>query len=231
MVTAEPIHMNTGAQLTMIIDEKLLTLVQWLSPSYPIGSFAWSHGLESAIADGWVKTPADLAEWLTDLVTHGALRSDAILVSLAYRCNYVEALEALNAVARAFAASKERIEEAALQGAAFAKLSRDVWGLDLPDLLLPLAVGSAAKKMRLEQGALISVYCHGVLSNLILAAQRLAPVGQSDGQRVLADMAAQCTILAGVAVDAELEDIYSNCFLSDIASMRHETLHTRLFRS
>ena len=223
--------MTTGIRRIMTTDPKLLTLVQWLSPAYPIGSFAWSHGIEAAIAKGWIKNGDDLKNWLSDLIQQGSIRSDAILISLAYGTSGLEALMDLNATARALAASKERIKEAERQGAAFAKTTREVWKLNLPDLMLPIALGYAAQQQDLDEASLISIYAHSVLSNLVSAAQRLMALGQTEAQGILCALSPLCADLSNDVAHADIDDIYSNCFMSDIASMVHETQQPRLFQS
>jgi len=231
MVTAAHTATTTDIRPIMTTDPKLLTLVQWLSPAYPIGSFAWSHGIEAAIARGWIKNGDDLKDWLIDLIQHGSIRSDAILISLAYGTTDLAALIDLNATARALAASKERIKEAERQGAAFAKTTRDVWKLNLPDLMLPVALGFAAQQQDLDEASLISIYAHSVLSNLVSAAQRLMALGQTEAQSILSTLSPLCAALPQNVAHADSDDIYSNCFLSDIASMTHETQQPRLFQS
>jgi len=222
---------NTGIPRNMTTDPKLLTLVHWLSPSYPIGSFAWSHGIEAAIAQGWIEDDQSLKEWLTDLVKQGSIRNDAILISLAYGSTELSAVRDLNASARALAASKERIREAERQGAAFAKTTREVWKLNLPDLMLPVALGYAAQMQDLDEPSLIAIYAQSVLSNLVSAAQRLMALGQTSAQTILADLTPLCAELSQDVAHSDFDDIYSNCFLSDVAAMVHETQQPRLFQS
>jgi len=231
MATVARIVMNMGIQRIMTTDPKLLTLVHWLSPSYPIGSFAWSHGIEAAIAQGWIEDDQSLKEWLTDLVQQGSIRNDAILISLAYGTTDYDTVRNLNATARALAASKERIREAERQGAAFAKTTREVWKLNLPDLMLPVALGYAARLQDLDGQSLTAIYAQSVLSNLVLAAQRLMALGQTSAQTILLELTPLCAELSQDVAHSDLDDIYSNCFLSDVASMVHETQQPRLFQS
>lgn len=216
---------------TTAINPGLLTLAQWLSPAYPLGAFAYSHGVESAIRAGWIATAADLEGWLSDLMQDGSGRSDAILLSLAFRAETVAELLEIDARARAFAPAAERLREGERQGVAFARTTAAVWGLDLPPLLLPLAVGRAARLMALDPGATTALYLQSFLSNLTSAAVRLVPLGQTEGQQVLANLAPLCSRIAAEAASATWEDVYSNAFLSDIAAMTHETLTPRLFQS
>jgi len=123
------------------------------------------------------------------------------------------------------------LEIMAQSGTAFAEVTNAVWGFDLPPLMLPVAVGTAARRAGLEVEPVLLMYLHGFLSNLVAAAQRLAPIGQTGGQRVLAALHPACADVVRATRDADETDIYSTAFLSDVAAMRHETLDTRIFQS
>lgn len=221
--------MATARTITIMpTDIRLLTLAQWLSPSFPIGAFAYSHGLEWAVQAGLVRDANDLQDWLSDLLIFGSGRADAIWV---WQAMAGGDLTALDGQARAFAASAERLREASRQGAAFAATANAVWKLDVPTVVLPLAVGAAARQMGMHGADTVALYAHAFASNLTAAAIRLVPLGQTEGQRVLAALTPICAHLADQTQGAGPDDIYSNCFLSDIAAMRHETQDTRLFQS
>jgi urease accessory protein len=215
----------------MPIDPGLLTLSQWLSPSYPVGGFAYSHGLETAMAQGAVHDGDSLRLWLEDVLDHGSGRADALFLRRAYCAEAPQDILRLDAQARAFACSGERQREAERQGAAFVRTTNAVWGLDLPDVVLPVAVGRAAALMDIDGHAATSLYLQGFASNLILAAVRLIPLGQTVGQSVLAALGPLCQRVAHETTEAEADNPYSNAFLSDIASLIHETQQPRLFQS
>ena len=217
------IRMNI-TRTTMPIDARLLTLTQWLSPSYPVGAFSYSHGLEAAVAQGWVSDAGGLADWLTDVLEQGSGRVDAIWIWKAFHGDAGK----VDTLARAFQPSFERLRESERQGAAFARVTREVWGLDLPDMLLPVALGRAARMTEMDAGEVAALYLHGFAGNLVQVAQRLMPLGQTAGQAVLASLTPVCQCVAGAAEGAEP---WSNAFLSDIAAMQHETLEPRLFQS
>ena len=209
----------------MSTNTDFLPLAQWLSPAFPIGAFAYSHGVETAIRDMAVTDAASLETWLGDVLTQGSGRADAVFLAAARRGVDV------NDLARAFAASSERLRESERQGAAFAGTVRAVWGLDLPDLLYPVAVGTAAALKGLDPETTAALYLQSFVSNLVSAAVRLVPLGQTDGQRVLAALSPLCHTVAAEALTADPEDLWSNGWASDIATMRHETLEPRLFQS
>lgn len=214
----------------MTIERDLLTLTQWLSPSYPLGSFAYSHGLESAVAAAWVTDAASLQGWLEDIVIRGSGRSDAVFLRLAHAAGPQE-LAGLAAQARAFAPSRERLREAERQGAAFARTTADIWKIDLPEGVFVVVLGRAVRLLGLDVDLAVSLYLQGFVGNLVSVAQRLIGLGQTDGQRVLAALQGPCMHTARDTRGADLDAVYSNAFLSDIAAMKHETLDTRLFQS
>lgn len=213
---------------TMPIDARLLTLTQWLSPAYPVGAFAFSHGLEAAVAEGRVTEAASLAAWLRDILEEGSGRTDAILIGLAAAAGDITTVEAL---ARAWQPSAERLREAERQGAAFARVTAEVWALDLPPLLLPVALGRAARLQGLDTEAVTALYLQAFAGNLVSAAQRLMGLGQTVAQAVLAGLAPLCLMVARQARGQGAGDLWSNAFASDIASMRHEVQEPRLFQS
>lgn len=221
--------MTTITPITMPIDPRLLTLVQWLSPAYPVGAFAYSHGLETAVARGWVHDGVSLRHWVSDVLSQGSGRNDAIFLSLAARG--ADPVADLDATARAWQPSAERLREADRQGAAFARVTAEVWGLDLPPMLLPVSLGAAARQTGMDPVQVAALYLHAFTGNLVSAGQRLMALGQTEAQSVLAALAPTCLQVADTTRDATADDLWSNAFLSDIASMQHETLEPRLFQS
>ncbi|MGJ8588416.1 MAG: urease accessory protein UreF [Yoonia sp.] len=215
----------------MTTNRDILTLAQWLSPAFPVGAFAYSHGLEAAVQAGWVASGGDLAEWLEDVISNGSGRNDCILLRAAYLAEGSEALAEVNAMARAVAASSERQLEQVLQGAAFCKTIGAIWGGEGIELLYPVAVGAAAATLRIDVRLTAAMYLHAITSNLISAAQRLMPLGQTEGQTVLYALAPLCQETAQSAMTLTCDDLQSTAFLSDIAAMRHETQQPRIFRS
>ena len=205
-----------------------LTLMQWLSPAFPVGAFAYSHGLEQVIADGAVADAQDLQDWLEAVLEHGSGQADAVLLAVAHQ---TEDPARVDAAARAFAASAERLQETTLQGAAFCDTVRAVWALELDGLTYPVAVGAAARAMGIPLAQTLSLYLHAFASNLVSVAQRAMPLGQTDGQRVLATLAPVIQRTAHAAATATLDDLTSSSFAADIAAMRHETLQPRIFRT
>jgi urease accessory protein len=214
----------------------LLRLMTLLSPSFPIGGFAYSHGLEQAAADGWVSDADGLGNWLSQLLRSGSAWNDAVVLAEAHRCaGAPEALRSVAELAEALAGSRERHMESQNLGAAFitAVVSG---GLDAPAALgdtaaYPVAVGAAAAAQGLGCAETASAFLHAFASNQIQCAIRLGILGQAGGVRLLASLEADIGDIAVRAAASTMDDLGSNTIAAEIASMRHETLYSRIFRT
>lgn len=207
----------------------LLSLVQWLSPAFPTGAFAYSHGLEWAISQGEVADAASLSQWLHNTLRFGAGGQDAVLL---YHALLPEAdHSALDDLARAMAPSAERLRETLEQGTALARTVSALMGEPLPPRALPVALGQAAQTLNLEPQQIIEFYLHSFASNLVSVAVRFVPLGQTTGQQVLAALHPTLRDVAALACATSLEDIGSSAILGDIAAMRHETMDVRIYRT
>lgn len=227
--------MATGAPTAMTTEARtatgLVTLTQWLSPGFPVGAFSYSHGLEWMVDSGSVTDGPTFKAMLSDILEHGAGRNDAIFLCAAYHASDTDDLHQIDEIARALAPSAERDMETALQGAAFGATVGEIWPVSCQNMTYPVAVGAAAKAMALPLHDTTLLYLHGFAANLTSAAIRLVPLGQTEGQSVLAALAPLCVTLADQAQNTTLGDLGGCSFLADIASMKHETQYTRLFRS
>ncbi len=228
--------MVTGARIPTIMGTPrmttttdILTLSQLLSPTFPVGAFAYSHGLETAISDGTITSAATLEAWLIDLIEYGGARSDAVFVNLAYTADGTTAK--IDETARAFSPSAERLRETDLQGAAFCETVHELWGLNIDRLCYPVAVGHTARLLSLDIELTTALYLQGFVGNLCAAAMRLVPLGQISGQKTQTALKAHCCAQAAALVAATLDDVHSCTWMSDIAAMRHETHHSRIFRT
>ena len=207
----------------------LLTLVQWLSPAFPTGGYAFSHGMEQVITDGTIRSGADLEAWLSAVLRFGAGRQDAILLACALRRDAAHAK--LAAYGAALAASAERYSETCDQGAALARAVSAVTGREIAAGPLPVVLGQAAQGLEIAAEQVIALYLHAFASNLVSAAVRFVPLGQNEGQRVLAALHGVIAGLAAETVSASLDDISSAAFGADLAAMRHETMDVRIFKT
>jgi len=187
----------------------MLPLFVWLSPAFPVGAYAYSHGLEWATEAGDVRDAATLAAWLDDLADHGAPRLDVTLFAAAWRAAADSvALADINALAIALAGSQERRLETTAQGTAFVTAARAAWPC-------PALEGLA--------GEAVAIPCP--------AAIRLSVVGQTDGQKLIAALTPRLAAMAAQALREDPESFGACAFRSEIAAMKHETQYSRLFRS
>jgi urease accessory protein len=220
-----------------------LPLMVWLSPSFPVGAFAYSHGLEWAFECGDLHDAETLRDWLAALVEHGSLHNDLILFAAAHRAVLSSAPIALAEVAElalALANSAERRLETVTQGNAFVTAGRAAWPCEAfatlasawdGDVAYPVAVAVASAGHDIPLRAALEAYGLGFVANLVSASVRLGIIGQTDGQKLTAGL---MPVLQGAATQADgatLDDLGGCTLRSDLASLRHETQYSRLFRS
>jgi len=214
----------------------LQRLLTWLSPAFPVGTFAWSQGLETAIADGRVGDAATLKDWIAGSLAHGGLKTDAILLAHAWKDNAdTSALQDLADLGLALTAASERHLETSLTGEAFAIAAR-AWPSDVFARLpqpcpYPVAVGAIAGAQQIGLAETLVGYLTASVHAQVSVAVRLVPLGQTAGLQVMAGLEAAVAALAGTAATAALDDIGGIAYAADIAQMRHETIGPRVFRS
>jgi urease accessory protein len=215
----------------------------WLSPAYPIGAFSYSSGIEWAVEAGDIKDAATLKDWLEAMLSDGGGFCDAVFFVHAHRATRSAddpALRAVAELAAAFVPSKERFLETTAQGRALLEATRAAWPCAALDrferawngpIALPVAVGVACAGHGIACDSALPAFLHALTANWISAGVRLIPLGQTDGQRVLAALEQAVAATAARAYETALDDIGSAALRADLASMRHETQYTRLFRS
>jgi len=217
----------------------LLRLLAWLSPAFPTGGFAYSHGLEWAVDTRDIRDGETLFGWTDALLRHGSGHNDAILLRHAHAAaGDIETLANLAELGRATSATSERRTESIGQGNAFARAA-SAWNTTLfpkliaraGDLPYPVAVGALGGVSGIDAQNLCIAYLHNFAANLISAAVRLIPLGQTTGLAVLARLEDSLTDVARTTAAATLDDLGGFAFRADIAAARHETQATRLFRS
>ncbi|MEN3951770.1 urease accessory protein UreF [Iodidimonas sp. SYSU 1G8] len=270
----------------------LLRLQAWLSPSFPIGGFSYSHGLEQAAQWGWVHDRDTLIDWLETDLRHGAGRTDAILLAAAYRAtlslsvipahagtqagqglalsaaqsrtNFLseqpvptepceelgprvrgddEGILEVAELAAALRGTAELALESTMQGISFLSTLRKAWphpALDRLHRLLaesdiaptfPVVVGAACAAHGVPLPLALQFTLHAIVANYVSASLRLMKMGQTDGQHAIAALEDAVMETAAEALAASLEDIGSASLSIDVASMRHETQYSRIFRS
>ena len=215
-----------------------LALFAWLSPTYPVGAYAYSHGLEHAVEQGAVHDGATLEAWIAALLIHGSGRNDSIVFAAAHRAE--DDLPAIAELAVALAASRERRLETLQQGAAFLAATRAAWPCETlerraaligADTAYPVCFALAAAAHHMPLRPALDGFLAAFASNLVSGAVRMSVVGQTEGQRIVARLAPIASSLAAQAQNATLDDLGGCAFRADLASFHHETQNARLFRS
>lgn len=219
--------MTTAMAICIFMPQSVdrLILAQWLSPAFPVGSYAYSQGIEQAITDGTVTHAASLMDWITATLTHGSARIDAVLLAHARREDGLEDL------AYAYAGSAERCMEMREQGAAFGQIIAGMTGTKPLPLPYALAVGHATRKLDLPTEEVLALFLHSVATQLVLVGVRFIPLGAGEGQKLLGQLAPLIATLASQFATEPLAALSSATLGADIAAMRHETLEVRIYRS
>ncbi len=214
----------------------LLRLMTLMSPSFPVGAFAYSSGLEQAVSDGLVMNDATLNNWLRAIVAYGAIWNDCVLVAETYRRFGVgEPILEIAILAEALAGSKERWHEQSNLGGAFIDAVR-ASGLELPlsigeKVAYPVAIGAVSAAQGLDCESALIAFVHAFVSNQIQCAIRLGVLGQNGGVALLSRFESLILETAHRANVSTLDDLGASTLMADISSMRHETLYSRIFRS
>ena len=213
---------------------QLQRLLTFLSPAFPVGAFAWSAGLETAIAEQTLTDSTRLQNWLSGSLAHGSLRADAILLSVAYRTS-PDQLRPIADLALALTPSAERTQELLLTGDAFAKAAAAwpsaVYGKLPRQCPYPIAVGAIAAAHGIGLEPTLIGFLTALVQSQVSVAVRLVPIGQTAGLAIMASLEPEVARLAAAATMATLDDLGGIAYATDIAQMRHETLPTRIFRS
>jgi urease accessory protein len=243
MTTNEPPALDDRGVMTEVEAAALYRLLTWLSPAFPVGGFSYSSGIEWAVEAGDITNAASLQAWLAAMLADGSGFCDGVFLVHSHRA--VEAgddaaLRDVAELAAAFVPSRERQLETSSQGRAFIEIARAAWNCDGLDhavaqcegaIVYPAAVGIVSAAHAIPLSPSLHAFLHALLSNWISAGARLIPLGQTDSQRVLAALEPVVAATAKRALSATLDDLGSATFRADLASLRHETQYTRLFRS
>ncbi|GAB3447355.1 urease accessory protein UreF [Insolitispirillum peregrinum] len=229
----------------------LLRLMAWLSPSFPVGAFSYSHGLEYAVESGLVRDLPTTVDWITTVLLHGSGRIDADLFVQAHGIasglqaagDDPAALDEISILADAWRGTPELALESSAQGNAFVLAVDAAWPdrfwsrwrshlkADRRQPAYAVAVAVAAARADIPLPTALAAFLHAFAANLVSAAVRLIPLGQSDGQRAIAALEAMVLHATDAAMARPPEDRGGGLPMLDWCSISHETQYTRLFRS
>ncbi|MFP6778946.1 MAG: urease accessory UreF family protein [Alphaproteobacteria bacterium] len=218
-------------------------LLTWFSPSFPIGAYAYSHGLEYAIESKTINNISDLENWLSDFLNYGTCYNDGILISSAYDAvinNNIKELEKIALIAKAFKPTKEISLESNQQGISFAQtLSASLKSKKFDSLINSInknisyvtVVACAGAVCSINKIDLLNSYFHAFISNLVSAALRLMSIGQTDSQILILKFKKEVELLTNKILLYTIDDMGSSVFIGDWSSAKHEKQYSRLFRS
>jgi urease accessory protein len=222
----------------------LLRLQTWLSPTFPIGAYSYSHGLERAVEAGYVCDRENLVDWLEADLIYGSLRNDAWFFHHAWRCAIADDRQKLLEIAElaaAFRATSEFALESSQQADACLSTLPKVWPHPILDWLSKalsergiqpaLSVVLGAATQHVPSHLALPAFVQSVVGGLVLAAVRLIPLGQTEGQLAVAELEEAVLAASAAAEKTPVEELGSAAFMVDLASMEHESQYTRLFRS
>ena len=196
----------------------------WFSSSFPIGSYAYSHGLEALIDDKKIKNKDDVKEFLDALLFYGTLRNDYIFMKSIYKG------EEVNELILSSAASKERQIEMIDMGNSFRKIMKDSWELSLPEnTSFIYCLAKAGLHFDIKFDDLIKFYLQSFISNLINVCVKHIPMSQKDGQSLNVIFINQIQEFLSHSDKLTLKDIGSTFFIGDIYAIKHENLDSRIY--
>ena len=210
-----------------MITKDIQILTNWFSPNFPTGGFSYSMGFDQLIDSGQVSSAVDLESALRASILGGTLRNDGILLSRTMEndcqdlCHFVQAVST----------SAERFEETMAQGISFATAVNKLHNLQIEDMPYPVAVGTAAKAMKMPSELVLPLFLQAQVSNITMICARLLPLGNHDTQSVILKISSLIEVEFENIMRLSLEDISSSCFTLDMASILHETQKVRLCKT
>ena len=235
-------HLDESSGRYPCSPRSLLRLQTWLSPTFPIGAYSYSHGLEWAVEAGHVDSRDSLIDWLDADLCYGSSRNEAIFFSHAYRHTVDDDPAKLVQVAELASASRGTSEfalESSQQAAACLATLRKTWPDPVLDFLTSMelaltpavVLGVRLATEEIPMNLALPAFLHSYIANLVSAGIRLIPLGQTDGQFAVAELERSVLSACGHAFGASLDEIGSAGVNVELASIWHETQYTRLFRS
>ena len=206
------------------IKDPLQILQIWFSSSFPVGSYAYSHGLEAIIDNKLIKNKNDVEEFLNALLFNGTLRNEYIFIKSVYEGKEI------NNLILSSASSKERQIEMVDMGNSFRKIMKQSWDLELTEnTAFTYCLSKAAIHFNIKFEYLIKFYLQSFISNLINVCVKHIPISQKDGQKLNVIYINKIQDFLQESEKLSLEDIGSTFFIGDLFSIKHENLETRIY--
>jgi urease accessory protein len=214
-------------------------LLQLASPSLPVGAYSYSQGLESAVEAGVVRDAQSAREWISNVLELSVASMEAPLLARlisAWDRDDHQAASRWNDEALASRETSELRAETVQMGYSLRRLLRDLDvagdALDaLDEVAYPTAFAFAVAAWKLPARDAVGTYMFAWVENQVLAAVKCVPLGQTDGQRLMLSLGERIAPLADAALVIDDRDLANFAPGLALASARHETQYSRLFRS
>jgi urease accessory protein len=227
--------------LQTINSQQLLRLLQLSSPLLPVGGYSYSEGLESLISEGVIGDRVTLQAWIERELRAGAIRIETAVMDRAYLAGNQSdgsGLQYWNQWLSAARETEELRQQSWQMGGSLIKLLVELTP-EIQDSIVTIdrpcnyaiAFGVAAKYWQIDRQAVILAYLHSWVTNSIGAGIKLIPLGQTAGQQILWHLQGELDLLSQTIPNLADEDLYACSWGLSLASMHHETLYSRLFRS
>jgi urease accessory protein len=221
--------------------QALQRLLQLVSPTLPVGAYSYSEGLETLVQHGKLTTPEAVTQWIEQELQGGLVRLDSIAmkeVATAVLASSQSAFLALNRDLSALRDTEESRQQSWAMGRALNRMATQLepdlqpWidALDTP-CNFAISFGLLASHWHIEPRTMVLGYLQSWATNLIAAAIKLVPLGQTVGQKILLDLTPVLETTAEYCLEADLDTTPLSSWGTSLASMQHETLYSRLFRS
>ena len=206
------------------IKDPLQILQIWFSSSFPVGSYAYSHGLAAIIDNKLINNKNDVEEFLNALLFNGTLRNEYIFIKSIYEGKEI------NNLILSSASSKERQIEMVDMGNSFRKIMKQSWVFELAEnTAFTYCLTKAAIHFNIKFEYLIKFYLQSFISNLINVCVKHIPISQKDGQKLNVIFINKIQDFLQKSEKLNLEDIGSTFFIGDLFSIKHENLETRIY--
>ncbi|MEM7649596.1 MAG: urease accessory protein UreF [Cyanobacteria bacterium P01_A01_bin.70] len=222
----------------------LLTLLQLASPALPVGAYSYSEGIETLAAQGIVADGATLCHWLVQELQGGGIRLETALMGWCYTAaqqpHADDVIDRWNQWLSAFRETEEMRSQSWQMGRSLLRLFNDIepaLARQLPPTAtrehcnFAIAYGLVAQAWEIPLADASLAYLHSWAANLVSAAVRSVPLGQTEGQRLLRQLVTPIQQTQVAIATLTETDLMACSWGVTLASMQHETEYSRLFRS
>lgn len=226
--------------LPMSSSASLLSFLQLVSPALPVGAYTYSEGLETLVQAEQIGDAQTLQTWLEQELRYGAIRLEAAVLVRVYQAATEQNLDQIyswNQWLSALRDSRELREQSWQMGQSLRRLLQTLqphqpW-LNDSEAPVNFAVvfGLAALGWQIELPTAVLGYLQSWTTNLVTAGVRLIPLGQTQGQQILQGLQPQLIQTSAQVLELTDRDLTCCSWGVSMASMQHETLYSRLFRS